>query len=132
MTSSGRSPVGDPRKRADFGVQIEAWRLAAIESGPCLLALCAGQMQPIEHRLGGCNLVPRYDAVRFAERTRDGKRGFEKLRLYGRELLYQHGLKNPGRQVAHHETDEQTADAACHEANERKEKTDGHGDDDVA
>src|SRR5688572_31046030 len=95
-------PVGDPRERADFGIQIEARRLAAIESGLCLLALLAGQMQPIEHRLCNYNLVPRYHAVRFAERTHDGKRGFEKLRLYRRELLYEHALEQPARQVANY------------------------------
>src|SRR5688572_3103393 len=122
-------PVGDLRERADFGIQIEARRLAAVESGPCLLALLAGQMQPIEHRLCSCNLVPRYDAIRLAERPHDGKRGFKKLRLHGRELLYEHALEQPARQVPKDETDEQPADAADHEPEEREYKSDGHGDD---
>src|SRR6185295_19206807 len=97
----------------------EARRCAAIESGLCTLALFVGQPQPGEHCLCSCNLVSRYYAVRLAQRTHDGKRGFKKLRLHCRELLQQCVFQYPARQIAQHEANEQTVNAANYEVDER-------------
>jgi hypothetical protein len=127
MTSNGRCAWAICANTRTSASKVEARRFAAIEGGLCTLALFAGKLQPIEHCLCSCNLVSRYYAVGLAQRTHDGKRGFKKLRLHRRELLQQRALEYPARQIAQREANEQTANAANHEPDERKEETGKHG-----
>jgi hypothetical protein len=104
--------AADPREPVDSGVEVEVRLLATIESGLGCTALLVLKFQHRENPLDSIDLVARDYVVCLAQRTHDGERRFDQLRLHDTQSA-DHGLPQDGAAgIAEGGTDDKTGKSA--------------------